>query len=212
MHDQKHYWDIQFSEHNYIWGKAPSRSSEIALALFRHHKVNRVLIPGSGYGRNSKLFSSAGLDVTGIEISAAAYNLAKVYDPATKVYNASFFDHDFANTQYEAIYCFSILHLFLEKERKLFLEKCAQVLIPQGLLFFTVLSENDPYYGQGHRIEDHTFEIKPGKILHFFTERDLREHFAAFKILEIGDVEDQVIHSEHGSKSYNFKYIFAQSY
>jgi hypothetical protein len=28
----------------------------------------------------------------------------------------------------------------------------------------------------------------------------------------VGCVEDQVIHSEHRSKAYSFKYIFAQSY
>jgi SAM-dependent methyltransferase len=210
MNDQRAYWDDQFSKYGTLWGETHSRSAEVALALFRQHGVRKVLIPGSGYGRNSKLFSTAGFDVTGIEPSVAACQLARQFDPATRVVNASFFDHDFGCARYDAIGCFSVLHLFLESERRLFLEKCAQVLGPHGLLFFTVVSEHDRYSGQGQRLEDNTFEIKPGKILHFFTEPDLRQHFAAFEILEMSCVEEQVMHAEHGRKSYQLRTIFAR--
>jgi SAM-dependent methyltransferase len=209
MSDQKSYWDTQFSEHGCVWGKTHSKSAEIAASLFRKHKVRKILIPGSGYGRNSKLFSSEGFDVTGIEISGEACKLAADYDPAMQVYNDSFFDHDFGNSRYDAIYCFNVLHLFLEKERQRFLDRCAQVLAPRGFMFFSVVSENDEYYGQGQRIEDNTFEAKPGKILHFFTEKDLIGHFVAFKMLEVGAIEDQVSHSEYGIKSYCLRYIFS---
>ena len=63
------YWNTQFSKYNHIWGETHSKSAEMALSLFRKHKVNKILVPGSGYGRNSKLFSTSGFDVTGIEIS-----------------------------------------------------------------------------------------------------------------------------------------------
>jgi SAM-dependent methyltransferase len=210
MKDPRAYWDDQFSKYGTLWGEIHSRSAEVALALFRQYGVSKVLIPGSGYGRNSRLFSTAGFDVTGIELSFAACQLARQFDPATRVINVSRFDHDFGRARYDAIGGFSVLHLFLERERRLFLEKCAQVLGPQGLLFFTVVSEHDRYFGQGRRLEDNTFEIKPGKILHFFTEPDLRQHFAAFEILEMSRVEEQVMHAEHGCKSCQLRTIFAR--
>jgi hypothetical protein len=31
MNDQKSYWDTQFSEHGYVWGKTHSKSAEMGL-------------------------------------------------------------------------------------------------------------------------------------------------------------------------------------
>jgi hypothetical protein len=45
MTDHKKYWDAQFAKHDHIWGETHSKSAEIALSLFRRHKVNRILIP-----------------------------------------------------------------------------------------------------------------------------------------------------------------------
>ena len=211
MTNLKNYWDTQFSKHSHIWGETPSKSAGLALSLFRKHKVNKTLVPGSGYGRNSKLFSTAGLDVTGIEISDEAYTLAQEYDPATKVYNGSFLDDDIVQGQYEGIYCFNVLQLFLKADRIRFIDKCTQVLIPNGFMFFTAISEQDEYYGQGKEIEENTFAVKPDKTLHFFTADDLREHFAGFSILEMGGLDDQVIHNLYGLKTYQIRYIFVSN-
>ena len=79
----KEYWNNRFTDEGKIWGESPSRTAGYALKLFRKNNVKKILVPGSGYGRNSKLFSSSGFDVTGIEISEVAYNLAKEFDPLT---------------------------------------------------------------------------------------------------------------------------------
>jgi SAM-dependent methyltransferase len=208
MTNYKDYWNTQFSKYNYVWGKTHSKSAETALSLFRRHKVNKILVPGSGYGRNSKLFSTSGFDVTGIEISEEACILAQEYDPATKVYNGSFLDDNFVQAQYGGIYCFNVLHLFLKADRTVFINKCSQVLIKNGFMFFTVISDQDESFGQGKEIEKSTFAVKPDKILHFFTLDDLKEHFKEFDILETGSLEDQVTHTLYGMKSYKIRYIF----
>lgn len=208
MLNYKAYWDTQFSKHHYIWGETPSQSAGIALALFRKHRVNKILIPGSGYGRNSKLFSTAGLEVTGIEISEEACSLAREYDPATKVYPGSFLDDNFVQDPYQGIYCFNVLQLFRKADRIRFLQKSAQMLAPQGFMFFTGISDQDKSFGQGQEIEKDTFAVSPEKILHFFTLDDLKDHFAGFKILETGSFEDQVTHTLFGPKSYQIRYIF----
>ena len=212
MFNHKDYWNTQFSKYNRIWGETPSKTAEIALTLFREHGVNKILIPGSGYGRNSKLFSTSGFDVTGIEISAEACALAQEYDPATKVYNGSFFDDNLAQGQYEGIYCFNVLQLFLQADRMRFINKCAQILAPNGLMFFTGVSDKDEYFGQGKEVEQNTFAVKPDKTLHFFTMDDLKNHFEGFQILEGGSLEDQVIHTLYGLKSYQIRYIFARNH
>ena len=207
MANHKNYWNTQFSEHRYIWGESPSKSAEIALSLFGQYQVNKILVPGSGYGRNSKLFSTSGFDVTGIEIAEEACRLAQEYDPTTKLYNGSFLDDNLVQGQYQAIYCFNVLQLFLKTDRIRFVHKSAQLLAPKGLMFFTGISDQDASFGQGEEVEENTFAVKPDKILHFFTRDDLKMQFEGFKILEVGDLEDQVSHTLYGLKSYQIRYI-----
>ena len=207
MANYQDYWNTQFSRHRYIWGESPSKSAGIALSLFGKYKINKILVPGSGYGRNSKLFSTSGFDVTGIEISEEACRLAQEYDPATKLYHGSFLDDDLVQGQYQGIYCFNVLQLFLKTDRIRFVHKSTQLLSPKGLMFFTGISDQDASFGQGEEVEENTFAVKPDKILHFFTLDDLKIHFEGFKILEVGDLEDQVSHTLYGLKSYRIRYI-----
>ncbi len=208
MNNHKEYWNTEFSKHHYIWGKIPSKSADIALSLFREHKINKILVPGSGYGRNSKLFSTAGYDVTGIEISEEACTLAKIFDPATKVYNGSILDDKIVQDSFEAIYCFNVLQLFLKADRIKIINRKAQLLAKNGFMFFTGISDKDLSFGEGQEIEKNTFAVKPDKILHYFTFEDMKEHFKGFKIIKIGSLEDRINHSFYGIKTYKIRYIY----
>jgi SAM-dependent methyltransferase len=211
MTDHRDYWNAQFAKYHHVWGETPSKSAEIALSLFREHKVKRILVPGSGYGRNSKLFSTSGFDVTGIEISEEACALAREYDPGTKLYNGSFLEENLVPGPFEGIYCFNVLQLFLKPDRIRFVEKSAQLLSPKGLMFFTGISDQDTSFGQGEEVEENTFAVQPDKILHYFTLDDLKSHFEDFEILEVGELEDQVSHSLHGLKRYQIRYILVSA-
>jgi SAM-dependent methyltransferase len=206
MADYKDYWNAQFSKYNHIWGETPSKSAEIALSLFRQHKISKILVPGSGYGRNSKLFSTSGFDVTGIEISDEACALAREHDPATKLYNGSFLENDFVHGSYQGIYCFNVLQLFLKPDRIRFVRKSAQLLSSKGLMFFTGISDRDASFGQGEEVEENTFAVQPDKILHYFTLDDLTAHFEEFEILEVGELEDQLSYTLYGLKRYRIRY------
>lgn len=207
MADLRNYWNAQFSKYNHVWGEAPSKTAEVALSLFRERKVNTILVPGSGYGRNSKLFSTAGFNVTGVEISDEACALARAYDPRTRLHNGSFLESDFDQGPYQGIYCFNVLQLFLKAERIRFVRKSAELLSPGGLMFFTGVSDRDASFGQGEEVEENTFAVQPDKNLHYFTLDDLKRHFEEFTILEVGELEDQVSHSLYGLKRYRIRYI-----
>ena len=103
-----------------IWGESPSQSAHKALEIFLANNVKSVLVPGSGYGRNTKLFSTAGMAVTGIEISETAFKMAGQFDPQSKFYMDTVLDMSFDHRRYDAIYCFNVLHLFRQPERELF--------------------------------------------------------------------------------------------
>lgn len=205
----KGYWENRFSEEGKIWGVSASKTAVYALELFQKNWVKKILIPGAGYGRNTKLFSLAGFDVVGIEISGTAFNLAEEYDPLTKFYNGSFLDMDFDDGIYDAIYCYNVLHLFRENERKLFLKKCSHKLRDNGFLFFTVFSDKERTFGKRKQVEKNTFESKPGRPVHYFTEKDLLQSFKEFYIAESGIMEDPENHGEKGPHSHILRYIFA---
>jgi len=172
--------------------------------------VKTILVPGSGYGRNTKLFATSGFKVTGVEISPAAYKMALKFDPPSKFYNASALDLSIMEDKFDAIYCFNVLHLFREKDRKLFIKECAGRLNAGGLMFFTAFSEKEDSFGKGAQTEPNTFESKPGRPVHYFTESDLKAHFKGLKILKTGILEDPENHGAEGSHTHRLRYIYVK--
>ena len=208
--DKKEYWEGRYLGEGKIWGESPSKSAYGALQLFRKDQVKTVLVPGSGYGRNTKLFSAAGLEVTGIEISETALKMAGQFDPRSKFYKGSVLDMSFDNRRYDAIYCFNVLHLFRLPERELFLDQCLLKLKNQGCAYFTVFSDRESSFGQGQETEPDTFESKPGRPVHYFTEPDLRQQFHRLEIIDTGTIEDP---EDHGGQAHVhiLRYVFARA-
>jgi 2-polyprenyl-3-methyl-5-hydroxy-6-metoxy-1,4-benzoquinol methylase len=204
------YWTNRFRNENKIWGDNPSKSAYHAIELFQTFKINKILVPGSGYGRHTKLFSSSGYDVTGIEISSEACSIAKKNDPNTKILNSSVLDIGFKNETFDAIYCFNVLHLFREKERKKFIYKCYQELKINGICFFVVFSEEEESYGKGKEIEKNTFESKPGRPVHYFSKHDLQQHFKKFEVIEEGIIDDPEEHGDIGRHTHRLRYMICE--
>ncbi|MFW9873401.1 MAG: class I SAM-dependent methyltransferase [Candidatus Thorarchaeota archaeon] len=210
MDKNKAYWNTRFLKEGKIWGEFPSKSALCALELFKKYKIQKILIPGSGYGRHTKFFSKNNYKVIGIEISDIAIEMAKKFDSRTEFFNCSVLDMEFIDEYFDAIYCFNTLHLFLRDERLLFLRKCFDQLIKNGLNFLTVFSERESSFGQGKELEMNTFESNPGGPTHYFTEKDLIEQFKNYNILETGILKEQENHGEKGSHIHLLRYIFAQ--
>jgi len=195
MSSNKEFWEKRFKDEGKVWGELPSKSVHHAVELFSEYSVNSILVPGSGYGRNTRFFSSLGFNVTGIEISGTACNLAKEFDPASKVHEGSVLDMSFVPGTFDAIYCYNLLHLFNENDRELFIKECTGKLGEPGLAFFTVFSEDEPSFGQGKWVESDTYESRPDRPTHYFTEDDLRAHFCDFEVIETGIVQESEDHS-----------------
>jgi SAM-dependent methyltransferase len=202
------YWDGRFGREGKIWGMSPSVTAVYACERFRRHGVRSVLVPGAGYGRNALLFARAGFVVTGVEISAEAIKLGEGI--GVRLIQGSFLDVPVTPRSFDAIYCYNVLHLFLEAERKCFVEKCADALRDGGIAFFAVFSNAEPSYGKGRLIEPGTYESKPGRPVHYFSEKDLADHFAGFEVLEAGIMEDPEEHGEEGKHVHLVRYVLAR--
>jgi SAM-dependent methyltransferase len=203
------YWENRFTTEGKIWSESPSRTAEYALQLFKQSEVKKLLVPGSGYGRNTRLFSASGIKVVGVEISGKACKMARRFDPATRIFNDTVLDMSFLAHNYDAVYCFNVLHFFRNYDRKFFLYQCTRRIKKQGLMFFAVFSEKEESYGKGKQVEKNTFESKPGRPVHYFDEEDLKEHFKNMEILETGVMEDPEDHGS-GPHTHLLRYIYVR--
>ncbi len=206
----KEYWSNRFKAGGKIWGDQPSISAKQAGVLFESEKAESILVPGAGYGRHTCYFDRLGFDVEGIEISHEAIKLAKEANPQIQYYEGSVLDMPFTDKKYNAIYCFNVLHLFEEKDRKKFIGNCINALKRKGLIYFTVFSEQEETFGKGAKIEENTYESNPGRFTHYFTEKDLKKSFSGFEILGTGIIEESESHGESGHHIHKLRYIFAK--
>ncbi|MFF2017690.1 class I SAM-dependent methyltransferase [Paenibacillus sp. NPDC058177] len=203
------YWEKRFESEENIWGDKPSNSVYKAISLFNQNHLNRILVSGAGYGRNTKELSKH-FHVDGIEISSHAIRLAQEFDSTTTFIHDSVLDLKL-DEQYEGIYCYNLLHLFMQEERHLIVDNCKKALKDNGIAFFTVFSDKDHSNKQGLEVEPGTYEYKQDKIAHFFTEQDLREHFVHFQIIDCGEVKEQLSYHNQSHAFIDLRYIVVRA-
>lgn len=190
------FWDNRYKKEGNIWGDKPSKTVYIADKLFKTRNIKRILVPGSGYGRNTQFFADRGYDVTGIEVSETAVEIAKNAKKDINYIRGSILDINLTLNLFDGIYCFNVLHLFLKNDREILIKKIRDFLNDNGLAFFVVFSEKEENFGKGKKIEENTFETRPGRPAHYFTEEDLLFHFKNYNIIETGLIEEAENHGE----------------
>jgi len=204
------FWDDRYKIEGKIWGDAPSPTVLSAIDLFKKEHVRNILVPGSGYGRNAAAFHRAGFEVTGIEESETAVDLASQSDPGIHYCCGSVLDMPFDGSIFDGVYCFNVLHLLRSIDREKFIRLCGEQLRENGILYYVVFSEKDESYGRGREVEPSTFESKPGREVHYFTSEDLKRTFHDFEILKTGLVEEPEDHGEEGKHVHMLRWIAAR--
>ncbi|MFD1907977.1 class I SAM-dependent methyltransferase [Paenibacillus rhizoplanae] len=114
-----------------------------------------MLVPGAGYGRNTKVFS-ADFTVYGIELSKPALELGAAWDPGTSFIAGSALEPQLGQPV-DAVYCYDVLHLFLAGDRRRLIEASLSQVRTGGLLYFTSFSDEDRHNGCGRELEPGTF-------------------------------------------------------
>jgi len=192
------YWDKRFRSEGKIWGARPSITLEITIDFFTKNNVRKVLIPGSGYGRNAEALAKAGFNVSGIEISETAHRMAVSSNEKSRLgidYElGDALEMPYRDENFEGVYCLNTLHFFKQDERIRFIDDVHRILKRRGLTVFTVFSEKEPSFGKGEEIEPNTFESKKDRPTHYFSEKDLNEHFKNYEILVNTIIEEQENH------------------
>ena len=113
------FWESSFNQKKEMWGFEPSVCAVLAKDFCVEKSVKNVLIPGIGYGRNAQVFREAGMEVTGIEISKTAIELArKHYGDDMVIHNGSVTAMPFDDRKYDGIFCHALIHLLDSDERQ----------------------------------------------------------------------------------------------
>lgn len=185
------FWETNFSEKREMWGLEPANSALITKDLFLEKSIKKVLVPGIGYGRNGQVFRESGIDVTGIEISKTAIELAqKHYGNDMVIHHGSVTDMPFDSIQYDGIYCHALIHLLDEQQRKKLIQDCFSQLANNGYMVFTAISKKAHTYGTGTYISKDRYEIFQGVQMFFYDEESIQTEFGEAGLFEIREITE----------------------
>ncbi len=188
----KKIWDDIFSKESPVWGLKASDSAKYAVKLFVQSGIKQILIPGVGYGRNAQLFLENGIQVTGIEISAKAIEHARKLGYTFQIHQGSVCDMPFDSVQYNGIFCYAVLHLLNKTERAKFLNACYQQLAPNGLMIFTVISENADKPGARKMISDNRFLLENGLKVYYYNKESIEKEFSKFGMVDYWEIDEPI--------------------
>ncbi|WP_374164257.1 class I SAM-dependent methyltransferase [Arcticibacter sp. MXS-1] len=185
------FWEAAFKDKQEMWGLESAQSALLTAALFETKGVRKVLIPGIGYGRNAQVFLSKGMEVTGIEISRTAIELAeKHYGTTMKIHYGSVADMPFDNDRYEGIFSHALIHLLDEQERAKFIGDCYDQLVVNGYMVFTAISKKALTFGQGTFLSKDRYEQFGGVKIFFYDETSVQEEFGKYGLVGITEVAE----------------------
>ena len=146
------------------------------------------------------------MDVTGIEISQTAIDMARENDFNQPIFLGSVSDMPFENKQYDGIASFALIHLLNEEERKKFIEDCYNQLKPGGQMVITAVSEKAPMYGKGKEISENYFEMPYGVNLFFYNAASIEKEFGHVGLIDVVEI-DEVSDSHPDKPGVNFLMI-----
>lgn len=185
------FWEKIFIEKQEMWGFEPSNSAVLTEDFFVEKSVKNILIPGIGYGRNAQIFRDNGIDVTGIEISKTAIEMArKYYGTGTTIFHGSVTDMPFDNCQYDGIFCYALIHLLDGTERQKLIGDCYNQLSKDGYMVFTAISKEAHTYGKGKFVSKDRYEIFGGVRMFFYDRESIHAEFDEAGLFEITEINE----------------------
>jgi SAM-dependent methyltransferase len=188
------FWEDKFQKIGLLWSFEPADSAIFARDLFAEKGFKSVLIPGVGYGRNAKTFIDNGFEVTGIEISETAIRLARENGLDFQIYHGPVKRMPYGKSLYDGIFCYALLHLLNQNDRRQFLKKCFDQLQPGGMMVFIVVSKENKLYGNGRPVSIDSFLIDKGLTVFFYDSATIEKEFSTYGLLEYCEIDEPVKH------------------
>ncbi len=156
----------------------------------KKYQVKKVLDLGCGSGWLSIFISKYGFNVTGIDLSSPAIELAKTWAQEDNA-NVNFIAGDLLNLPFEkgsfdAIVCNSILEHFRLDQAKILFDKLHNILADKGFFFGcfdAVGTGKGDYFELPDSTHIYTDLMRQGMMLRNYSDQELRELLSGFDIL-----------------------------
>ena len=162
--------------------------------LVKNGKVKpcKTIDLGCGVGNYAIYLSSVGFDVTGIDVSPTAIEIAKKNAKKKKGTKCSFLaadvlgDLEEVKVTFDFAYDWELLHHIFPEKRREYIENVHRILNPRGKYFSVCFSEEDPQFGGSGKYR----ETPLGTILYFSSEDEIRDLFEPyFNVKELKTLE-----------------------
>lgn len=191
---KKHFlaWDKEYT-HLKWGGPASIRNLQTYLA-----SGARVLDAGSGNGRYlgelSRNYTAVGVDVSLTALGSSRMQLARSGRFAEHL-GASVHALPFKSGSFDGILCYGVLQHLFKGEREIAVREFSRLLSIGGLIFFEAFGCEDMRCGgePSSPFEEKTFTRQNGIIYHYFTEKEVKELFCGFAVLELENVTKEKI-------------------
>ena len=176
-------WDKVYSNDSAFFGEEPSDFAQKCYSDFKRYDVKRLLELGCGQGRDSVFFASNGLDVYAVDSSKVAIeNINQKIRGKNISLHLSYFEVrqtlPFDSSHFDAVYSHMFYNMrFTDVELSFLFKESSRVLKNNGLLYFSVRSDNDVLYNKGKKIGNNIYEIN-GFQIRFFTKEQIKSFLA----------------------------------
>ncbi len=188
----REYWETKYKDGGLMWDFLPSDSAIRTVDIFKSNHLNQILIPGFGYGRNARIFIEKGFDVTGIEISKSAIELARANGINCIIHHGSVTSMPFDDKRYDGIFCYALIHVLNKKERQAFLKSCLNQLKDNGLMIFVVASTETSMFGMGKKLSKNRFKISNGLNVYFYDNLSISKEFSQYGLIDYEEIEEPI--------------------
>ncbi|OAN64361.1 methyltransferase [Balneola sp. EhC07] len=185
------FWESAFNDKQEMWGMNSAKSAELTKIFFVEKSLKNILIPGIGYGRNALPFIESGMNVSGVEISKTAIELAKKhYGNKINIFHGSVTEMPFGDKKYDGIFCYALIHLLDGKERKKLIQDCYNQLTENGFMVFTAITKEAPNFRKGKLVGKDRYEFHEGAKIFYYDQESVKTEFNAFGLFEISEVNE----------------------
>jgi SAM-dependent methyltransferase len=161
---------------------------QLFLSLMVDYPGGRVADLGCGQGHDALAFVGAGLGVTALDFSPVSIGQVRRAGRGNPCLDSRLHDLarplPFDDGSLHGVYSHLSLHYFDDITTRSIFEEISRVLVPGGVLVFSVKSTDDPYYGTGEQVGPQMF-CRNGHVRHFFSQDYLDDLLTDWKRKEI---------------------------
>lgn len=187
-------WRDQHTQHEWT---TPEDTVKALLPTLRNEHVKRVLDLGFGLGRHVILFAREGFETYGIEPTQSGYDYCTQWLHIARlsaiISRGEMATLAFPDEYFDFVISWNVIYHGTLNAIQHALDEISRVTRQSGLIYITLNSTRNEYYGYGREIESNTFlnPDKPdGDLLHHFSDsREVHHLLTNWTILRIRETE-----------------------